>query len=509
MDLFRDLQFLGLGRIVFMTGINTMIKKGTRQGAGMRSLRNMAVVTALMAFLPGVVSGDYSLAKGTIAINGTMELLTGEMLRARMAKTVTSGSSVVMHAWYNDLIGTLNFDAKLSEKLRLRGGYEFRQYIKVSPPGFMGTSYNLGDFLYQEFYLREGQGIFSLMKSDPLSVELALGYMPYKYNPQSRDLGEFLFRSGTYPFFLLGEFDRPFARLTGVRATCSHKSDIIAAHADVLALTEREIRPYWDISLAAVADITLLTFFTLGGGMDLAHVIPVDSRLTTPKTNALNEPITDTRYITYNSDSTSADTGYYTFKGTKLMARATIDPVGPFRGRKGSIISELFGGEGGKIYFEGAIIGLENYPANTELSTTPMGNPYGYDKLKEKMPWMAGVTIPCWKVLDICAFEIERYPNPYPNTAALVFKSGLPLPYFGNLSETNGFALGSAYVPRWYWSLYIKKKITRSVEMALQFGRDHQRWEMPLNFLNSTYDVEDATVKPNHWGWRLKTSFKF
>ena len=55
----------------------------------------------------------------------------------------------------------------------------------------------------------------------------------------------------------------------------------------------------------------------------------------------------------------------------------------------------------------------------------------------------------------------------------------------------------------------MKKRILKNMEIVLQFGRDHQRWEMPLNFLNSSYDVEEATVKPNNWGWRLKTVFKF
>jgi hypothetical protein len=502
MDLFRNFQFLGEEGHTSMTGFIFSTMTSSRQGAGMRSFLRLLMIAALMLFNPVASRAEMSLKNGIISLNGAIELQTGELLRARMAKTVSSGSSVVMHAWNNDLIGTLNFNANLSEQLRLLGGFEFRQYIKISPPGFMEASYNLGDFLYQEFYLREGQGIYTFIKDDPLTVELALGFMPFKYNAQARDLGEFLFRSGTYPFFLLGEFDRPFARLTGLRATCRFDGDAVAAHADLLALTEREVRPYWDLSLAALADVTIMKIFTLGGGVDFAHCIPVDSRLTTPKND-------NSMYITYNSDSSVTDTGYYTFQGTKLMARATIDPVGMFRGREGSLLSEIFGAEGGKIYFEGAIIGLEDYPANTEMSTTPMGNPYGYDKLKEKMPWMAGVTVPFWKILDVCAFEIERYPNPYPNSAALLFKSGLPLPYFGNLSEPNGFALGSAYVPRWYWTLYMKKQVSRSVEVALQFGRDHQRWEMPLNFLNSTYDIEEATVKPDHWGWRLKTAFKF
>jgi hypothetical protein len=496
-----------------MTGIINQIKKSPSQGAAMHFLDKIVIVAAFVIYLPFAVSGGFSLKEGTLSLSGDVELQTGEMVDARMAKTVSSGSSEVTHAWSNDFIGMLDFNATLSEHLRVLGSFEFRQYIKISPPGFMEASYNLGNFLYQEFYFREGQGIFSLMRDKPLSIELALGYMPYKYNAQARDLGEFLFRSGTYPFYLLGEFDRPFARLTGLRATCSYKGNVVAAHLDELVLTETETPPFWDISLATVADATLMKIFTLGAGVDFAHCIPVDGRLTTPKADA-NKYVSDSTPVL--DPATGQPTGswdytykYYTFKGTKMMVHATLDPVGPFRGREGSAVSAVFGTEGGKIYFEGAIIGLENYPANSDPSTVPTGNPYGYNKLMEKMPWMVGINIPLWKILDVCALEFERYPSPYPNSTAMLLKNGLPLPYFGNLSDVNGFSLGSAYVQRWYWDLYMKKDISHHLEAVLQFGRDHQRWEMPLNFLNSSYDVEEATVKPNNWGWRLKLAFKF
>ena len=218
--------------------------------------------------------------------------------------------------------------------------------------------------------------------------------MPFKYNPEVRDLGEFLFRSGTYPLYLLGDFDRPFARLTGLRASFSYGNAGLGANFDALALTEREIRPFWDISLAGIASAHFFKMIDIGAGADFAHLVPMDSRITTPDTNL-------TSYIIDSTEALDSSTGqplgiwqynygHYTFKGTKLMMRATIDPFGTVRGKK-SIVSDIVGKNGGKIYAEAAIIGLENYPAN--LTMNPVSNPFGYDKLKEKMPWMVGISM--------------------------------------------------------------------------------------------------------------------
>ena len=70
---------------------------------------------------------------------------------------------------------------------------------------------------------------------DSLTVEL--GYYPFKYNPQSTNLGEYLFRSGTYPGWLVTGFehsiDRP--KLEGVHvshaigSTVRLKQDLIVS----------------------------------------------------------------------------------------------------------------------------------------------------------------------------------------------------------------------------------------------------------------------------------------
>ncbi|MBN1308619.1 MAG: hypothetical protein JXA18_11915 [Chitinispirillaceae bacterium] len=430
-----------------------------------------------------------------ILLSGAAELETAEMIKARI--TYSGKSGTLDHVWYSHLIGTLNFTVKPVERLLLRGSFEFRQFMNMSGTQYnpaYNNSYNLGDFLNEEIFLREGYARYSLLGNKSVSLDVALGIMPYKYSPEVRELGEFLFRSGTYPFYLLTDFDRPFARLTGLCAGFNYGNDPLDVRLDVLALTEREIRPFWDISLAAVLGVKLFKVIDIGAGIDMAHLFSVNSEVTTPET------LSNHFYI-YNSDSTAiVDSGYYTFRGTKVMARATVDPFGIVRGEK-SVLRDIVGEHGGKIYGEIGIIGLKNYP------TSEMINPHGYDNLIERMPWMVGITLPLWKILDECVFELERYPSPNPNTAAWSVVDGLPLPYYKNL--TAAYDTGGAYVPRWYWSVYMKRRIFPQFSVVCQLGRDHQRWEMPMNYQTTNYDYEEAMVKPDEWGWHVKTIFNF
>jgi hypothetical protein len=454
---------------------------------------------------------DHDGIKKLVAISGMVELESAEMLRARI--TYSGRNFSVDHVWYSHLLGTLNIDARPVPSLDIRSSFEFRQYMNTSSTQNRNNSYNLGDFLYHDFFVREARGIFTLGDNRTASLKIEGGLMPYKYNPEVRELGEFLFRSGTYPFYLLGEFDRPFARLTGLRAGFTFGNDAFDAGIDLLALTERDIRPFWDISFAGIAAARFLKIFDVGAGVDFAHAIPMDDRVTTPDT-------ADTRYAILDStavldSATGLPTGAwdytyanYTFKGVKLMVRATIDPFGIVRGRE-SVLHDIVGENGGKIYGEAAIIGIKNYPANLTMSLVT--NPYGYDELKERMPFMLGVTLPFWKILDVCALEFEYFPSPNPNSAVGVIKDGFPLPFytFNNTEEGYDTGSGNAYVPRWYWSLYVKKQILRNFSIVGQIGRDHIRWEMPMNYQTLNYDYEEAMVKPDEWGWHVKTIFDF
>jgi len=469
-------------------------------------MRSIMAASALVCFLSisATAHGETGDTCGTgekLSFSGSVEFETAEMLKARKyglaQKDIPQASKTVDHVWFGHAIGTFNVEGNPAPSLKVRAAFELRQYyMTMLLPENIQDQY-LGRYQFTNFYLREGQGIFPLLRNGPVSLDMAVGLMPYKYNPEVRNLGEFLFRSGTYPLFLLGEFDRPFARVTGLRTGLKYDGAGLNAKLDVMALIEREIRPFNDISLAIIGNVSLLKVIDIGAGVDFARAIPVNSELTRPTSKG------GSQYIIYNSDSTEADTGYYTFAGTKVMVRGTIDPFWMVRGNGGSLIGKLLGKNGGKLYGEIAAIGLKNYPANQIVARA--GNPKGYTSFKERTPWMAGVTIPMWKVLDMCVFEIERFPSPNPDDYAVVSFRGLPVP--SSLLVGPGYMLAD-YQPRWNWSLYMKKQIMSNFSMVCQMGRDHQRWE--TNMVQSgDYDFEAAMVKPDQWGWHLSGIFNF
>ncbi|MBN1307218.1 MAG: hypothetical protein JXA18_04835 [Chitinispirillaceae bacterium] len=471
------------------------------------------VLMLLHCFLIGTaVAGDTDddSTLNKLSISGKLQFDCAEMLKARTSAGGTSNPGTptnVDHIWYGHTIAELSAESRMFDWFLVRAGFELRQYLTMLPliekarrdPFFGNTS-------WMGFYLREGQGIFTLLKNHPVSIEAAFGYMPYKYNPEVRNLGEFLFRSGTYPLYLLTEFDRPFARLTGLRTGLQMKNDMIDAKIDAFGLIERELRPFNDISIAVIAGIDFLKIISAGCGIDFARLLPMDSRLTIPEESE-NEYVVDSMPVI--DSSTGAIVGsrpvyeHYTFQGTKLMLRATVDPFGMLRGT-GSFVDRLLGENGGKIYGEYALIGLENYPVNQQQLQDY--NRRGYKLADDRSPWMAGCTVPFWKILDIFALEVERFPGYSPDSYFRQVINGWPLSTSSNGNP--GVYDTTTYVPRWNWSIYMKKQITRHFSAVCQVGRDHQRWEFnPAQA--DYYDFEAAMVKPDEWGWRVAGIFNF
>lgn len=472
---------------------------------------------ALLCFLTGMAfagSEENFEANENLSLSGTLEFSFAEFLKAR-----TSGGGgtsqirepiTVDHIWYGHAIATLNLLSEPYEFFKIKSSFEVRQYATMLPltQGARRDA-DFGSSYWNGCYLREGQGIFTLINDDALLLDIAFGYMPYKYNPDVRNLGEFLFRSGTYPLFLINEFDRPFARIKGLRVGMNFTNDLISVKGDLFGLLEHEMKPFNDISMAGVASANLLNIIDIGGGFDLAHLIPVDSRFTSLEedgnryfydtipeiTQDPNTGVFDTSY--------KCDTGYYTYQGTKLMARGSIDFFGllqfiDVKRGDGSFISNIFGPTGGKVYGEYAIIGLENYPGDFNI------HPRGYTSVAERSPWMAGVTIPLWKLLDVCAIEFERFPSYFPDNYWSPVINAYPLP----VKPLEGIYDSTVYKPRWNWSLYMKKQVNRNFGLVGKIGRDHQRWEMhPAQY--PYYDFEPAAVKPDEWGWHAVAIFSF
>jgi len=334
------------------------------------------------------------------------------------------------------------------------------------------------------FYPHHVEGSYSFGNIERPILTAGFGVFPFKYNPDVRNLGEYLYRTGTYPPTMSSEFDFPLARLTGFRV---ESKPVDSLNLCAMLTMESEVIPLKDWGVSVLGDYTIGKSLTIGGGVFFSHLLSVNENLTTPKNNNL-API----------DSANPDSVYYTFRGTKLMGRIAFDPK-PF------IPWHFFGKNDLRLYSEVAVIGLENYPLY-------------YEQLWRRVPIMAGLNLPTfWAVKkllnlvsdkwastffnysDVFSVELEWYKWNYPNSYTYyVFNSQVPQP-----DDNTGYDYTQNQLK---WSCYALKQLGKSFSLIGQVAFDHMRLESNAFQQGQAY-FGDAMHKHGDWAWMLKMRF--
>lgn len=359
------------------------------------------------------------------------------------------------------------FEQKFSGRLTLEAVVKNQLRIIVGAEGCLEANLHDNAKKYR-FDLKEAQGIYSFGDPERPWLQVASGYFPFKYNPEARNLGEYLFRTGTYPGFIITDFDNAKTRLMGFRVTGSILENTLNMH--LLFTSEYMTNPYFDYSLSFLAGYKLPNnLVDVGGGVCLARLIPVvPDKTTKPSDIVLDE---QNRPVVENGDTLR-----YTFKGTKVMARLTLDPkvLLPF--------SDIFGENDGKLYGEIAILGTKNY--GTE-----------YPEITERMPIMFGFNVPTFKIMDVLSFEAEYYGSD-PEKKLDIPRGGSPKPDL--------YPYGASRTP-WKWSFYAQKTITQGFAVKGLIGRDHFR---NLN-AGGNYDTIERMNGPGDWHYKLRIMYSF
>lgn len=321
---------------------------------------------------------------------------------------------------------------------------------------------------------------WNISDGDTISVEF--GYFPVKYNPEAMNLGEYLFRSNTYPGILVNGFEvADRVKLLGVRAGYINNTSSGRYKADVFINTETDLYPTRDISLSVLAGYTMPnTFIDFSAGLYFHHFIPFDRKRVTPAKVSTFNP-----YSQYFVDSTG-DTTDYTFRGTKTAARITFDPKVFFK-------SGILGENDLKVYGEAAILGIKDYPG-------------WYNDIFERMPVMFGVNLPAFKLLDVLALEVEYYRSPYENTIDY-WRSGSPVPVLVN---NMGVDYYSNWKPKkdddWKWSIYGSKTI-KNFRLSGQIASDHTNRSIYMVSGKKVYT--EMCRRTNDWYYMLRCGFYF
>lgn len=339
----------------------------------------------------------------------------------------------------------------------------------------------------------QAQGIYAF-GSDPHNpvATLQFGLFDHKYS-ESVDLGEYLYRSGTYPGVIV----------TGGWSYINSASYMAQGlHLDVPLLggklkndftlfMERDLEPTNDLSPGYVVTYKPVEFLELGAGAVWSHAISFEpSRLDRKDPANQYSKATDKP-----AGMTPADTcpcGYYTFKGWKTMARASLDI--------GSLLNLNKSAGDFKVYSEIALLGVEDQP-------------FYYEKKTERMPVMGGITIPTFGLLDRLSFEMEYHKSKFPNSIGTETQTSLPLPVNSSdgaqydESQYSGAALDSVRKV-WEkddvkWAVYARRTLTRGVSLYAQAANDHTRH---FNF-TATPAAIPATNRPSDWYYVIRLEF--
>lgn len=302
-------------------------------------------------------------------------------------------------------------------------------------------------------------------------LSLGAGYFPFKYNPDARTFGDYLFRISPYPQFLQTCFDMPYSKLLGIHLGSTLFSSL---RQDLLLTSETVLWPLRDFSLSYLISYNLFQCAEFGWGIMLDRLLSVDEKLTTPPK--------------------STNTNEFTFRGTKMEFRCAIDLKRflPFYG--------IFGKNDLRFYYELCLNGFNNYPI-----TDPANASYpGYNSSEHRIPIVVGLNIPTFNFLEVLSVEFEWWDNNFANSYWGVFNAGYampPNPY--KYQKTNR---SDPYGGPWHWSVYAKKNIIPNLNFVGQVARDHSFIETSQTGL-SNGDPQEAVDGLGNWMWICKLEF--
>jgi hypothetical protein len=392
--------------------------------------------------------------------------------------------------------------------LTVSGTYDRKLELRITTGGLFW--YPLPESPTTERIVRFGpgvgqaQGIYSFGNPESPSATLQFGLFPHKYS-EANNLGEYLYRSGTYPGSLWSGgwsyMNAASYMAQGVRFNLPMLGGKLSH--DFTLFMERDIEPTNDLSPGYMVTYKPVNFFEAGAGVVWSHALSINSDRLSPKhqRNAYskstgapvqglsavcesNDPAlqalcsdADTARArqTYQAweacdtdadgspDGDCSDIGYYTFRGFKTSARASFD-VGMLLGNARILPGDF------KVYGEVALLGIEDQP-------------FYYEDKMERMPMMLGVNLPTMGVLNKLNVEVEYRKSRFSNTVGLLYDRAVPLPLKDetqdnpyNYSDEAVAADESKFTKDDIkWSVYAYRQITEGISLHAQVASDHMR----------------------------------
>lgn len=315
---------------------------------------------------------------------------------------------------------------------------------------------------------------------------LQVGYFPYKYNSDAKNLGEYLLRAGAYPGYLItggwNLISGAGYMMQGIRVNMNLWGG--RSQTDFLLPMQQDVPSInGDVSPTVVTSLKPVNGIEIGAGVSCHHCLAVKPSNTSPKIRAnqnstyygvgngyvLPNPAFDaaqpvTEWNGSNPRYIIDTANFYTFQGVKLVARASFDP-------KAFVTMDFLGSEDLKIFGEVALLGVENYP-------------FYYEKRRERMPIMFGLNLPTFRLMDVLSMQIEHYPSKLPNAMKYSTSQSLPMPVAWGYDEggapkvdPNLFVLDHKNLKDddFKWSIYAQKQVVKGLSILALVANDHMR----------------------------------
>jgi hypothetical protein len=316
------------------------------------------------------------------------------------------------------------------------------------------------------------------------------GFIPYKYNPDARNLGEYLFRSECYPSLVYTEgwswLDNAVSQSLGWQLRWTLWQG--AWTNDLLLISDMSEQPKWDFSPAFVTTLKIGKVAEFGAGISLHRWLPVQPHAESPDDSMNtyveidNFPslpfIADTAllppYLLPHKDHlTKADSIDYVswrqlaFPGGTL--KGNLYDVAQYRACPtcGHVLDSVVvtqrgvDGAGNPVYdtakafvprvrrrytFQGiklmarfafdlkplfhteGMMGPDEFRIFGEAAVLGLQDqPYYYDDVTARIPLMFGCNLPVFRLLDRASLQFEYFRNPWPDSKQKNYKYGLPV----------------------------------------------------------------------------------
>lgn len=455
--------------------------------------------------------------------------------------------------YFTSLTGGLRLQAKPSDHFRFVVNPELRSHniLPILPGNQTGEKAQKTKY---EIYLEEAKGTWELTTQGSISSKLNFGYLSHVDNPDTKVLGNYLFRSLIYPGTLFTKMDNTAAYLFGLHGSVGMLGGNFKNN--FFILSEVQHYPFFDISLAYSGNYHFGNFASVGFGVNAKSLIPVRPSRTTPKgkegqglldntykivpfqtgTPIKNDSGIVIKTVTIAASPTSVDSAIVT------IVSATGDTTTSIVKRNGKGIAGMNGGAlanksmtyltpgngSGDLYPELHGSNTHYSFAGTILSArfavNPMGflgdeNPLGRDALKlyseiavlgwtnytgfyenrnERTPVMVGLNMPTFNLLDFLSVEVENYTSKNLPTYDGRAQLNLPQPGAHKPGQEEKWSDARRKKDDWKWIVAAKRSF-QGWGLVLQTGTDHTHL---VNIEDSEFN--EVMTRPSQWYTQIR-----